>query len=160
MRSEVGEPSCSRIVIWKGRALFLSGVWGVLLDPRTANMWRRGGERRHDSPDSRSLAVIVPCAGQGFCGKVLSLVSVYGPVLGAGFDDERREMFDSLSAILGLLPDCSVWSIGGDFNAEIGFRGVGKESTLGIHAHGRRARSGRQMMEWAQGSLALSFSRS
>ena len=33
-------------------------------------------------------------------------------------------MFDSLSAILGLLPECSVWNIGGDFNAEIGFRGV------------------------------------
>ena len=107
-----------------------------------ANMWRRGGERRHDSPDGRSLAVVVPCAGRGSRGKVLSLVSVYGPVSGAGFDDERRVMFDSLSAILSLLPEHSVWIIGGDFNAEIGFRGVGEESTLGIHAHGRRARMG------------------
>ena len=59
--------------------------------------------------------------------------------------------FDSLSAILGFLPESSVWIIGGDFNVEIGFRGVGEESTLGILAHGRRTRSGRQMMEWAQG---------
>ena len=127
-----------------------------------ANMWRRGAERRHDSPDGRSLAVVVPCAGRGFRGRVLSLVSVYGPVSGAGFDDERRVMFDSLSAILGLIPEHSVWIIGGDFNAEIGFRGVGEEATLGIHAHGRRTRSGRQMMEWAQGKelrFLLSFSR-
>ena len=125
-------------------------------------MWRRGGERRHDSPDGRSLAVVVPCACRGFKGRVLSLVSVYGPVSGAGFDDERRVMFDSMSAILGLLPERSVWIIGGDFNAEIGYRGVGEESTLGVHAHGRRTRSGRQMMEWALGEelrFLLSFSR-
>ena len=121
-----------------------------------------GGERRHDSPDGRSLAVVVPCAGRGFKGRVLSLASVYGPVSGAGFDDERRVMFDSLSAILGLLPERSVWIIGGDFNAEIGYRGVGEENTLGVHARGRRTRSGRQMMEWAQGEalrFLLSFSR-
>ena len=39
----------------------------------------------------------------------------------------------------------------GDFNAEIGFKGVGEDGTLGAFAHGRRTRSGRQMMEWAQG---------
>ena len=145
----------SWLVVFNGRC-------GVLLDPGMANMWRRGVERRHDSPDGRSLAVVVPCAGRGFRGKVLSLVSVYGPVSGAGFDDERRVMFDSLSVIWGLLPERSVWIIGGDFNAEIGFRGVGEESTLGIHAHGRRTRSGRQMMEWAQGEelrFLLTFSR-
>ena len=38
----------------------------------------------------------------GFKGRVLSLVSVYGPVSGAGFDDkERRDMFESLSNLLG-----------------------------------------------------------
>ena len=146
-----------------GSWLFIfNGRCGVVLDPGMANMWRRGGERRHDAPDGRSLAVVIPRAGRGFRGRVLSLVSVYGPVSGAGFDDERRVMFDSLSAILGLLPERSVWIIGGDFNAEIGYRGVGEESTLGIHAHGRRTRSGRQMMEWAQGEelrFLLSFSR-
>ena len=104
----------------------------------------------------------VPVVVLLFSGRVLSLVSVFGPVSGAGFDDERRVMFDSLSAILGLLPERSVWIIGGDFNAEIGYRGVGEESTLGTHAHGRRTRSGRQMMEWAQGEelrFLLSFSR-
>ena len=70
---------------------------------------RRGGERRHDAPDGRSLAVVIPCAGRGFRGKVLSLVSVYGPVSGAGFDQERRVMFDCLSTILGLLPFRSGW---------------------------------------------------
>ena len=55
-------------------------------------MWRRGGEKRHDAPDGRSLAVVIPCAGRGFRGQALSLVSVYGPVSGAGFDQERRVM--------------------------------------------------------------------
>ena len=82
------------VVVFNGRC-------GILLDPGMANMWRRGGERRHDSPDGRSLAVVVPCAGRGFKGRVLSLVSVYGPVSGAGFDGERRVMFDSLSVISG-----------------------------------------------------------
>ena len=102
------------MVVYNGRC-------GVLLDPGVANMWRRGGERRHDSPDGRSLAVA--CAGRGFRGRVLSLVSVYGPVSGAAFDQERRRMFDCLST-------------------EVGFRGVGEDSTLGRHAHGRRTRSG------------------
>ena len=80
-------------------------------------MWRRGGAKRFDSPDGRSLAVIVPCASRGLRGRVLSLVSVYGPASGAGFDDdERRIMFDSLSVILGSLPLRSVWVVGGDFN--------------------------------------------
>ena len=143
------------LVVYNGRC-------GVLLDPGMANMWRRGGERRHDSPDGRSLAVIVPCAGRGFRGRVLSLVSVYGPVSGAAFDQERRRMFDCLSTLLGLLPFRSVWVMGGDFNAEVGFRGVGEDSTLGRHAHGRRTRSGHQLVEWAQGDdlrFLLSFTR-
>ena len=63
----------SWLVVFNGRC-------GILLDPGMASMWRRGGERRHDSPDGRSLAAVVPCAGRGFRGRVLSLVSVYGPV--------------------------------------------------------------------------------
>ena len=129
------------LVIFNGRC-------GVVLDPGMANMWRRGGEKRHDAPDGRSLAVVIPCAGRGFRGKVLSLVSVYAPVSGAGFDQERRVMFDCLSSILGLLPFRSVWLVGGDFNAEVGFRGVGEETTLGGHAHGRRTRTGRQLVEY------------
>ena len=125
-------------------------------------MWRRGGEKRHDAPDGRSMAVVIPCAGRGFRGKVLSLVSVYAPVSGAGFDQERRVMFDCLSTILGLLPFRSVWLVGGDFNAEVGFRGVGEETTLGGHAHGRRNRTGRQLVEWAAGEdlrFLLTFTR-
>ena len=109
---EVGERSSFRIAgrMGKGHFFFprgcqLGGSWlvtfngrcGVVLDPGMANMWRRGGERRHDAPDGRSLAVVIPCAGRGFRGRVLSLVSVYGPVSGAGFDQERRVMFDCLS---------------------------------------------------------------
>ena len=104
------------LVVFNGRC-------GVVLDPGMANMWRRGGEKRHDAPDGRSMAVVIPCAGRGFRGKVLSLVSVYAPVSGAGFDQERRVMFDCLSTILGFLPFRSVWLVGGDFNAEVGFRG-------------------------------------
>ena len=48
-----------------------------------------------DSPDGRSLGLVIPCEGRGFKGWVLSLVSVYGPVSGAGFDRERRDMFES-----------------------------------------------------------------
>ena len=57
-------------------------------------MWRRGGERRHDAPDGRSLA--------------------------------------------------------------------GEDSSLGCHAHGRRTRTGNQMVEWAMGEnlrFLLSFTR-
>ena len=43
-----------------------NGRCGVVLDPGMANMWRRGGEKRHDAPDGRSLAVVIPCAGRGF----------------------------------------------------------------------------------------------
>ena len=53
---------------------------------------------------------------------------VYGPVSGVAFDHERRRMFDSLSMMLGLLPFRSVWVVGGDFNAEVGYRGVGEDS--------------------------------
>ena len=70
---------------------------------------------------------------------------MHGPVSGAGFDQERRDMFESLSFLLGQLPFRSLWVVGGDFNAEIGFKGVGEEGTLGAFAHGH------QMMEWAQG---------
>ena len=65
-------------------------------------MWRRGGN--DDSSDGRSLAVVVPCAGRGVRGRVLSLVSVYGPVSGSGFDVDRRVMFDELSSLLSKLP--------------------------------------------------------
>ena len=51
-----------------------NGRCGVLIDRGMANMWRRGGERRRDSPDGRSLAVVVPCAGRGF-GVVFFLLS-------------------------------------------------------------------------------------
>ena len=47
-------------------------------------------------------------------------LSVYGPVSGAGFDQERRAMFDCLYTILGFLPFRSVWVVGGDFNAGSG----------------------------------------
>ena len=133
------------------------GIWllvfncrsGALLDPGMARMWDRGGRVRHDSPDGRVIGVVVPCAGRGLKGRVLSLVSCYGPVSGSGFDDERRTMFDGLSTLLGSLPFRSVWVLGGDFNAEVGYRGVGEESTLGVHAHGRRTRAGHQLVEWA-----------
>ena len=88
-------------------------------------MWRQGGNIRYDSSDGRSLAVIVPCAGRGVRGRVLSLVSVYGPVSGAEFDADRRVMFDELSLLMAKLPVRSVWVVGGDFNAEVGSRGVG-----------------------------------
>ena len=103
-----------------------------------ARLWVRTGMRRFDSPDGRSLGVVIPChpcVGRGFRGRVLSLVSVYGPVSGSGFDKERRDMFDSLSNLLGQLPFRSLWVVGGDFNAEIGFQGVGEEGTLGAFAH-------------------------
>ena len=127
---------------------------GILLDPGMARLWVRTGMRRFDSPDGRSLGVVIPCVGWSFKGRVISLVSVYGPVSGAGFDKERRAMFESLSNLLGQLPFRSLWVVGGDFDAEIGFKGVGEEGTLGAFAHGRRTRSGHQMMEW--GGFAFS----
>ena len=51
-------------------------------------------------------------------------------------------MFDELSSLLSKLPVRSVWVVGGDFNAEVGSRGVGEEEVLGRFSHGRRTRSG------------------
>ena len=34
------------------------------------------------------------------------------------------------------------------FNAEVGFTGVGDDDCLGEYAHGRRNRSGHQVVEW------------
>ena len=113
-------------------------------------------------PMGGAIGVVVPCAGRGLKGRVLSLVSCYGPVSGAGFDEERRAMFDGLSTLLGSLPFRSVWVLGGDFNAEVGYRGVGEESNLGVHAHGRRTRAGHQLVEWALGEdlrFLLSYTR-
>ena len=53
--------------------------------------------------------------------------------------------------VLFSLPFRSVWVLGGDFNAEVGYRGVGEDSTLGVHAHGRRTRAAHQLVEWALG---------
>ena len=36
-------------------------------------MWARGGRVKHDSPDGRSVGLIVPCAGRELRGRVLSL---------------------------------------------------------------------------------------
>ena len=88
LSEEDGDLFLSRVVWWIHLVLFLfrgpGGNWlllfncccGALLDPGMANMWRRGGNIRYDSSDGRSLAVIVPCAGRGVRGRVLSLVSV------------------------------------------------------------------------------------
>ena len=174
MRSGDGEPFCSQTVFAMVQVLFRLKVWVVHgwwfsmagVEFCWIREWPTCGDGEANDAMIPPTAVLwqwlfrVPVAA--FKGRVLSLVSVYGPVSGAGFDDERRVMFDSISAILGLLPERSVWIIGGDFNAETGYRGVGEGSTLGVHAHGRRARSGRQMMEWALGEelrFLLSFSR-
>ena len=48
------------------------------------------------------------------------------------------------------------------FGIEMGCRGVGKDSSLGCHAHGRRTRTGHQMVEWAMGEdlrFLLSYTR-
>ena len=47
-------------------------------------------------------------------------------------------------------------------NAEVGSRGVGEEEVLGRFSHGRRTKSGHQLMEWASGEdfrFVLSFAR-
>ena len=66
------------------------------------------------------------------------MISVYGPVSGTGFDAERRAMFVELSGMLTKLPFRSVWVLGGDFNAEVGVRGVDEDGCLGLFGIGRR----------------------
>ena len=61
----------------------------------------------------------------------------------------------NLSSLLSKLPVRSVWVVGGDFNAEVGSRGVGEEEILGRFSHGRRTRSGHQLMEWTRGEDLL-----
>ena len=128
---------------------------GVLLDPGLARCWERGGSVRFDSPGGRSCGVLVPCAGRGVRGKVLALFSFYAPVSGAAFDAERRSAMNELSTLLSSCPVRAVLLLGGDFNAEVGFKGVGDEGCLGDHAHGRRNRSGHQVVEWAKGEALL-----
>ena len=141
----------------EGSGTFVFGVWVVLgwwfSMAGVRFCWTQGwptcGQRAANDATITLMAVLwlwwfcVPVVVLAV--RVLCLVSVYCPVSGAVFDDERRVMFDSISAILGVLPERSIWIIGGgeDFNAQIGFRGVGEESALGIHAHGRCTRSGR-----------------
>ena len=128
---------------------------GILLDPGLARCWERGGSVRFDSPGGRSCGVLVPCAGRGVRGKVLALFSFYAPVSGPAFDAERRSALNELSTLLSSCPVRAVLLLGGDFNAEVGFKGVGDEGCLGDHAHGRRNRSGHQVVEWAKGEALL-----
>ena len=128
---------------------------GILLDPGLARCWERGGFVRFDSPGGRSCGVLVPCAGRGVRGKVLALFCFYAPVSGPAFDAERRSAMNELSTLLSSFPVRAVLLLGGDFNAEVGFKGVGDEGCLGDHAHGRRNRSGHQVVEWAKGEALL-----
>ena len=114
--------------------------------------------RRFDSPDGRSVGVVIPCVGRGFKGRVLSLALGLRSSVGVGVLIRNVGICSMrLSNLLGQLPFRSLWVVGGDFNAEIGFKGIGEEGTLGAFAHGRRTRSGHQMMEWAQGEGLRSF---
>ena len=75
---------------------------------------------------------------------------------GSGFDNERRTSLNELSALLASFPVRAVLITGGDFYVEVGCRGVEEEDCLGSYAHGRRNRSGHQVVEWAEGE-ALRF---
>ena len=131
---------------------------GILLDPGLARCWARGGSVRFDSPGDVLVGYwLVPCAGCGVRGKVLELFSFYAPVSGPAFDAERRSALNELSILLSSCPVRAVLLLGGDFNAEAGFKGVGDEGCLGDHAHGRRNRSGHQVVEWAKGEALLFF---
>ena len=105
---------------------------GVLLDPGLARCWERGGSVRFDSPGGRSCGVLVPCAGRGVRGKVLALFSFYAPVSGPAFDAERRSAMNELSTLLSSFPVRAVLLLGGDFNAEVGFKGVGVDSATKV----------------------------
>ena len=63
---------------------------------------------------------------------------------GPGFETERRTSLSEVSALLVCFPVGSVLILGGDFNAEVGYCGVGEDDCLGSFAHGRRNRSGRR----------------
>ena len=104
---------------------------GILLDPGLARCWERGGSVRFDSPGGRSCGVLVPRARRGVRGKVLALFSFYAPVSGPAFDAERRSALNELSLLLSSCPARAVLPLGGDFNAEVGFKGVGDEGCLG-----------------------------
>ena len=134
------------------------GFWVTVWDSfgsRFGSLLDRGGTFRFDSPGGRSCGVLVPGAGRGVRGKVLALFSFYAPVSGPAFDAERRSALNELSILLSSCPARAVLLLGGDFNAEVGFKGVGDEGCLGDHAHGRRNRSGHQVVERAKGEALL-----
>ena len=131
-----------------GPLVFFSGV---LLDAGLARCWERGGSVCHASAGGRSYGVLVPCAGRGLEGRVVVLFSYYAPVSDSGFDNERRTSLNELSTLLASFPARSVLILGGNFNAEVGYCGVGEDACLGSFAHSRRNRSGHQVVEWAKG---------
>ena len=121
------EPGTIKIRGLGGHWLLVFGCRsGVFLDPGLARCWERGGSIRYDSPGGRSCGVLVPCAGRGVKGRALALFFYYAPVSGAGFDNERRTSLNELSAMLVSFPVRSVLILGGDFNAEVGYRGARK----------------------------------
>ena len=72
-----GEPSLSRVWVGLGwLTLAVGGVARCFFGSRKGE----GRQKRHDSPDGRSLTVIVPCAGRGLRGNFFCFVSVHGPV--------------------------------------------------------------------------------
>ena len=121
----------SGIFSFKGlRGLWLvvfNGRCGVLLDPGMANMWRRGGEQRHNSPDGRSFVVVGPCANRGLEVGFFLLFRfmVRFRVWVLTTNDTRYFIFFFF------------WGGGGGglkfIPSEIGFRGVVKETILGTH---------------------------
>ena len=56
----------------------LGGIWLVVVNAVAELFWIQewptcggSGEKRHDAPDGRSMAVVIPCAGRGFRGRRL-----------------------------------------------------------------------------------------
>ena len=126
--------------------------------PRFGSLLGTGWFCSFDFPGDRScgvfLTVLVPCASCGLRGRAIALASHYALVSGSGFDVERRPSLNEL-LLCWLLSACSALILQGDFNVEVGHCGVRGDS-LGSFAHGRRNRSGHQVVEWAKGE-ALKF---
>ena len=109
-----------------------NGQRGVLLDPGMANMWRRGGARRFDSPDGPVMAVLLllfSLAPVVVCEVVFFLLfrsTVLFPVLVWITSGGLCSILFLLLWVLFHLGQFGF--VGGDCNAEIGFQGVGEES--------------------------------
>ncbi|XP_076893777.1 uncharacterized protein LOC143545858, partial [Bidens hawaiensis] len=80
--------------------------------------------------------------------EVVIVVCAYAPHIGLG-DQEKREFWDLLDAVVGGIPRGERICIGGDFNGYIGRANDGFQAVHGGFGFGNRNETGTELLEFA-----------